>query len=72
MLTDAADKTYEEHYVVAADGVRLYCRDYPNPAARPPVLCLPGLTRNCRDFSSLAMRIGETRRVICPDLRGRG
>ncbi|MDH3847997.1 MAG: alpha/beta hydrolase [Gammaproteobacteria bacterium] len=72
VLTDAADKTYEEHYVVAADGVRLYCRDYPNPAARPPVLCLPGLTRNCRDFSSLAMRIAETRRVICPDLRGRG
>ncbi len=36
------------------------------------MLCVPGLTRNSRDFSPLANRIGETRRVICPDLRGRG
>jgi pimeloyl-ACP methyl ester carboxylesterase len=63
---------YEESHVEAADGVRLYCRDYPNPSARLPVLCLPGLTRNSRDFSSLAALISETRRVICPDLRGRG
>ena len=63
---------YEERHVEAEDGIRLYCRDYPNPSARPPVLCLPGLTRNSRDFSSLAALISETRRVICPDLRGRG
>jgi pimeloyl-ACP methyl ester carboxylesterase len=36
------------------------------------VLCLPGLTRNSRDFSSLAARISKQRRVVCPDLRGRG
>ena len=71
-MTDGNDRIYEEHYVEAADGVRLYCRDYPNPSARPPVLCLPGLTRNSRDFASLAARISEARRVICPDLRGRG
>jgi pimeloyl-ACP methyl ester carboxylesterase len=70
--TGGTDKMYEERYVVVADGVRLYCRDYPSRSARPPVLCLPGLTRNSRDFSSLAARISETRRVICPDLRGRG
>ena len=63
---------FEERYIEAADGVRLYGRDYANPSARSPVLCLPGLTRNSRDFSSLATRISETRRVICPDLRGRG
>ena len=63
---------YEERHVEAEDGIRLYCRDYPNPSARPPVLCLPGLTRNSRDFSSLAALVSETRRVICPDLRGRG
>ena len=63
---------FEERYIEAADGVRLYCRDYANRSARSPVLCLPGLTRNSRDFSSLATRISETRRVICPDLRGRG
>jgi pimeloyl-ACP methyl ester carboxylesterase len=66
------EKMYKERFVVAADGIRLYCRDYPNPSARPPVLCLPGLTRNSRDFSMLAGRLSATRRVICPDLRGRG
>ena len=71
-MNDRSDRLYEERFVEADDGVRLYCRDYPNPAARPPVLCLPGLTRNSRDFSSLAALISETRRVICPDLRGRG
>lgn len=71
-MIDGNDRQYEECYVEAADGVRLYCRDYPNPSSLPPVLCLPGLTRNSRDFSSLAARVSETRRVICPDLRGRG
>lgn len=40
-----------------------------------PVLCLPGLTRNSRDFEALAPRlaqVGAGRAVICPDLRGRG
>jgi pimeloyl-ACP methyl ester carboxylesterase len=71
-MTEDMDRIYEEHYVEATDGVRLYCREYPNTSARLPVLCLPGLTRNSRDFSSLAARISETRRVLCPDLRGRG
>lgn len=63
---------YEERYLEAADGLRLYARDYPNASPRPPVLCLPGLTRNSRDFEMLAVRISNTRRVISPDLRGRG
>jgi pimeloyl-ACP methyl ester carboxylesterase len=36
------------------------------------VLCLPGLTRNARDFANLAERLSPEWRVICPDLRGRG
>ena len=71
-MNEEMDRMFEERYVETADGVRLYCRDYPNPSARLPVLCLPGLTRNSRDFSSLAACISETRRVLCPDLRGRG
>ena len=63
---------YEERYIEAADGLRLYCRDYPDPSPRSAVLCLPGLTRNSCDFAPLATRISETRRVLCPDLRGRG
>lgn len=66
------ERTYEERYFEAADGLRLYYREYPNLSSRAPVLCLPGLTRNSGDFAALATRISETRRVICPDLRGRG
>lgn len=71
-MTDRMGGTYDERFLQAPDGLRLYFRDFPNPSARLPVLCLPGLTRNSRDFSSLASRLSETRRVICPDLRGRG
>ena len=62
----------DRHYA-SADGLRLYYRDYPAAAAgRLPVLCLPGLTRNCRDFEATALRLQCTRRVLSPDLRGRG
>ena len=63
---------YEECFAETADGLRLYYRDYSQASTGVPVLCLPGLTRNSRDFESLASRISETRRVISPDLRGRG
>ena len=36
------------------------------------VLCLPGLTRNSKDFEDLAPHLSPRYRVICPDLRGRG
>jgi pimeloyl-ACP methyl ester carboxylesterase len=68
-----SDSAWRDRYFASADGLRLYYRDYP-PAApgRLPVLCLPGLTRNCRDFESTALRLQRTRRVLSPDLRGRG
>jgi pimeloyl-ACP methyl ester carboxylesterase len=66
--TDWADR-----YYVSGDGLRLHYRDYPGPgSALPPVLCLPGLTRNSRDFETVAPRIARSRRVLCADLRGRG
>jgi len=71
-MPDGKDSMFEECHVNATDGLRLYYRDYPNVSSRPPVICLPGLTRNSRDFAPLATRISTTRRVICPDLRGRG
>jgi pimeloyl-ACP methyl ester carboxylesterase len=62
-----------DRHFASADGLRLYYRDYPAAAAgRLPVLCLPGLTRNCRDFEATALRLQRTRRVLSPDLRGRG
>jgi pimeloyl-ACP methyl ester carboxylesterase len=39
----------------------------------PPVMCVHGLTRQARDFDVLARRlVAEGRRVLCPDLPGRG
>lgn len=38
-----------------------------------PVVCVHGLTRNGRDFDALAMELArQGRRVICPDVPGRG
>ena len=65
---------YEEKHYAAEDGLRLYYRDYPAPehTAKTPVLCIPGLTRNSRDFDFIAGRIAVNRRVLTADLRGRG
>lgn len=54
------------------DGLRLHYRDYAGGGdGRPPLLCLPGLTRNARDFEPLAARLAGDWRMICPDMRGR-
>jgi pimeloyl-ACP methyl ester carboxylesterase len=64
---------YSEQYYASADGLRLYYRDYPGPdRGATPVLCVPGLTRNARDFDFIAARIAARRRVLVADLRGRG
>jgi pimeloyl-ACP methyl ester carboxylesterase len=43
------------------------------PVDGPPVLCVHGLTRTGRDFDPLARALAAGgRRVLCPDLPGRG
>lgn len=43
------------------------------PEDGAPVLCVHGLTRTGRDFDALARALaGQGRRVLCPDLPGRG
>ena len=59
------------------DNLRLHYRDYAGPAdaeskGRPPIICIPGLTRNARDYEGVAARLAGDWRVICVDLRGRG
>lgn len=57
------------------DGLNLFAREYgATPGvSRTPVLCLPGLTRNSRDFDVLAPWVASLgRRVLALDLRGRG
>ncbi len=63
---------YREHFIDTADGLRVYCRDYPGPVGAPTVLCLHGLTRNSADFARVAEHLSAQYRVLCPDQRGRG
>lgn len=65
---------HTDGYYSSADGLKLYFRDYPGPAAAglDPLLCLPGLTRNSRDFDEVAALLCRRWRVLTTDLRGRG
>ncbi len=66
-------RSFRERRWIAPDGLQLYTRVYDAALAdAPTVLCLPGLTRNSRDFEALAEHLTTGYRVVCPDLRGRG
>ncbi len=61
----------------AQDGLRLAGRKYGfHHRERLPVICLPGLTRNCADFHELALHLSRDganpRPVLALDYRGRG
>lgn len=64
-------RAYKDGFVTVSDGLRLHYRDYPGSAGHPPILCLPGLTRNARDFAQFAERYSPRFRVIALDFRGR-
>ena len=71
----ASPPTYVDRWWTAADGLRLYARDYAAAAgpARTPVICIHGLTRNAADFGEVAPWIAARgRRVLAVDVRGRG
>lgn len=71
--------SFENRYFRAEDGLTLHARDYA-PVADvgecSPLVCLPGLSRNARDFHQLALLVSghptHPRRVIALDYRGRG
>ena len=63
---------WSDGYWVSSDGLKLHYRDYAGGASRPPILCIPGLTRNARDFEGVAERLMGKWRLICVELRGRG
>jgi pimeloyl-ACP methyl ester carboxylesterase len=68
----AGKAQYSDEFWQSDDGLKLHYRDYAGAKDRLPVICIPGLTRNARDFEALANRIAPRRRVICVNLRGRG
>lgn len=72
-ISDMAGPSFTSHFYTSADGLKLHYREYPGPADAPfTVLCMPGLTRNARDFEDLAPHLALKYRVLCADLRGRG
>ena len=69
----AADQQrYRDGHFVVRDGLRLHYRDYPGNGDKPPLLCLPGLTRNARDFAAFAELHSPEFRVLALEFRGRG
>jgi pimeloyl-ACP methyl ester carboxylesterase len=64
---------FTDHHLTSSDGLRLHYREFAGGAkGRPALLCLPGLTRNCRDFEGFATRFAPRFRVLTASLRGRG
>lgn len=58
------------------DGLALFGRMWGEPQSTPPVVLLPGLTRNSRDFEALAQALADhpsrPHWVVALDFRGRG
>jgi pimeloyl-ACP methyl ester carboxylesterase len=67
MPTDA-----NSHYFQSSDGLNIFYRDFGAQNDGTPIICLPGLTRNSRDFEDLANYLSHRRRVLTIDFRGRG
>ena len=65
-------KNYEDRYWESDDGLKLHYRDYASDSAATPIICVPGLTRNARDFAHLGDWLEGKRRIIMVNLRGRG
>lgn len=70
-----ARRNWADQYWWSSDGVRLHARVYAGPDVTEsvlPILCMPGLARNARDFEALAPHIARYRKVIVIEFRGRG
>jgi len=51
---------------------RVAYSEWGKPSQHRVVICVHGLTRNCRDFDSLAASLAGHFRVVCMDVVGRG
>lgn len=76
----SSSEAFREIYFTSRDGLKLHARHYlaafRDDVPRRPVLCLPGLTRNSRDFHEIALALSQSqsdpRHVYTLDSRGRG
>jgi len=76
-MSELNGELWRDLYYASFDDLRLHVRHYPVADAKArPVVCLPGLTRNARDFHYLASYLSHhpqrPRAVYCVDYRGRG
>ncbi|RUW20586.1 alpha/beta hydrolase, partial [Mesorhizobium sp. M1E.F.Ca.ET.041.01.1.1] len=71
-----ASDGFSDFFYAAPDGLKLHARIYGEANTGWPVVCLPGLTRNARDFHELALYLSSKakrpRKVVAFDYRGRG
>jgi pimeloyl-ACP methyl ester carboxylesterase len=51
---------------------KIFYTDWGDIGSARVVICVHGLTRNCRDFDFLAQALAAECRVVCPDVAGRG
>lgn len=80
MTADNDHREWNDVFYASHDALRLYARYYEadTPVERRgrPAVCLPGLTRNSKDFHVLATYLAKDapcrRDVYCLDYRGRG
>ena len=56
---------------VSANGLRLHYLDFGNHA-KPPVICIHGLSGNAHNFDHLAPHLSDNLHVMSLDVRGRG
>src|SRR5947207_11738910 len=56
---------------VTVNQLRLHCLDFGNDA-KPPLLCIHGLSGNAHNFDAIANRFSSAYHVISIDVRGRG
>jgi pimeloyl-ACP methyl ester carboxylesterase len=68
---------FSDFFYASPDGLKLHARIYGEAnSSHWPVVCLPGLTRNSRDFHELAVHLSRReerpRKIIAFDYRGRG
>jgi len=68
---------FYDFFYAAPDGLTLHARVYGEADSEHwPVVCLPGLTRNARDFHELALYLStqseKPRKIVAFDYRGRG
>ncbi|QND59458.1 alpha/beta fold hydrolase [Mesorhizobium huakuii] len=73
----SSTEVFSDCFYSAPDGLRLHARVYGEAnSGHWPVVCLPGLTRNARDFHELALYLSTrspvARQVVAFDYRGRG